>query len=134
MLSKSDLGNASAKPLKRCHEVIRQRRSKAHFLSGTRMRKRQSISVQCLPVQAELRCGGAVDLIPEDRMFDIGHMYTDLMRASCFKLNVQKCFRAEPLQNAPVRDGMSSVLCYCHPFSIRLMSSDRRVNGTAVFL
>ena len=94
------------------------------------MMKSNDPCVQALSMQA---CDGllrAVDRIARDRMTDICHMHTNLMRPACFQAQFQPRETPQTLQHSVMRHRTTCVsVCYAHLLAVILASSDRRIDG-----
>ena len=90
--------------------------------------------MQSLPLQMKGIFPPAVDLIPQKRVSDAGHMHADLMGAARLQTALDIRIGAEALQHPVMGDGtLSSGADYGHFFPLYGMAPDGRVYPSLIF-
>src|SRR5699024_6182535 len=109
-------------------KVFRKGSFKFHIFSSGRMYKPQHHRMQSLPLQMKGIFPPAVDLIPQKRVSDAGHMHADLMGSARLQTALDIRIGAEALQHPVMGDGtLSSGADYSHFFPLYGMAPDGRV-------
>ena len=91
--------------------------------------------VQALRRKTQFRLFDAVDGIACDRMPDVRHVDSDLMRSACFQAATQMCILPESLDDLPMGHGFTAVFHrHRHAFAVGRMATDGRINCALIFL
>ena len=114
-------------------EFGRQIRPEFHVLSRCRMDEPKEICMQQLSLNAERILDRSVNAVPEERMIDVCHMYSDLMSPSRLETQFEKSIFPQSFQHLVMRDRLFLIQASDSlPESVAAAPADRLINSSLV--